>query len=198
MTYNQKKENKMNSVDTFVLQSMRSYPSIFPTREKVLDHALFVIGNGIPWVDGELVSDRPHITMEAGLVRFDDELIEDQKRIDDMLSGGEYEDEDMVDFATEIATEMYAQAAARYDDYRKVVNNADTLAVIKCPVAAANVGHYGQTFDHYSNIYNIPHDVTSEWLEACYEAAEWVKAENPHFTAIIAHLDAVKEHQATS
>tara|TARA_R110000851_G_scaffold295959_1_gene450961 strand:- start:109 stop:690 length:582 start_codon:yes stop_codon:yes gene_type:complete len=193
MTYNKTKEHTMNSVDTFVLQSMRSYPSIFPTREEVLSHALFVIGNGIPWVNGEFVSDRLHITMEAGLVRFDDELTKDRERVDDMLADIN-DNEDM----TDIATEMYARAAAWYDDDRKVVINADTLAVIKCPVAAANVGYYGQGFSTYSNIYNTPQDVTSEWLEACYEAAEWVKAENPHYTDIIAHLDAVKEHQATA
>jgi hypothetical protein len=183
----------MNSVDKFVFQSMLTYPSICPTREAVLNHALFVIGNAIPWHNGELVSDRDDITANAGLAKIDVDSKEDRERVDEMMVGiKEYEGrEDMV-------TKMHARAAARRDDHREVVLNAEKLAVavIKCPVGAANIGYYACEFCTYSNIYNIPSDVTPEWLEACYEAAEWVKVENPHYDEIIARLDAVKMAQA--
>jgi hypothetical protein len=181
-------EKKMNSVDKFVFQSMLAYPSIFPTREAVLDHALFVIGNAIPWHHGELVSDRPHFTVEAGLAGIDDALKKDRERIDEIMSGNEDKD-----YMKDMATEMYTAATARREVEREVVRNAENLAVIKCPVGAVKVGHYGSNFYVYSNIYNIPDDVTPEWLEACYEIAEWAKAENPHYDEIIAHLSTITE-----
>jgi hypothetical protein len=184
-------EKKLSSVDKFVLQSMLSYPSIFPTREAVLDHTLFVIGNGKRWYSGEFFSDSPHITVEEGLAKFDDVLKKDRERIDEMVVG-------ITDngYMTDLATKMYTAATDRRDVEREVVRNAEKLAVIKCPVGAVNIGHYGSHFYHCSNIYNIPSDVTPEWLEACYEIAEWAKVENPHYDEIIAYLDSVKMAQA--
>jgi hypothetical protein len=185
----------MNSVDKFVFQSMLSYPSMYPTREAVLDHALFVIGNAIPWHNGELVSDRRDITVKAGLAKVDDRSKEEQDHIDE--TAVVFEETEALDAVyMAMVTKMHARVAARRDDHRKVVLNAEKLAVIKCPVGAANIGYYARCWDGYANICNIPSDVTPEWLEACYEAAEWVKAENPHYDEIITHLDAVKMAQA--
>jgi hypothetical protein len=181
----------MNSVDKFVFQSMLSYPSIFPTREAVLDHALFVIGNAIPWHNGELVSDRRDITVKAGLAKVDVGVKEDRDRIDEIVVG--IEESDII--VDDMVTKMYARAEVRRDADREVVRNAEKLAVIKCPVGAANIGYYARRIDGYANIYNIPSDVTPEWLEACYEAAEWVKVENPHYDELIACLDTIKMTQ---
>jgi hypothetical protein len=181
----------MNSVDKFVFQSMLSYPSLYPTREAVLDHALFVIGNAIPWHNGELVSDRRDITVKAGLAKIDVDSKADRGRIDEMVVGIK-ESGNLVD---DMVTKMYARAEVRRDGYREVVRNAEQLAVVKCPVGAANIGYYACRLDRYGNIVNIPSDVTPEWLEACYEAAEWVKVENPHYDELIAYLDTVKMAQ---
>ena len=146
-----------------------------------------MIGNAIPWHNGELVSDRPHFTVEAGLAGIDDDTKKDRERIDKMMSRNEDKD-----YMKDMATKMHTAATARRNNEREVVRNAEKLAVIKCPVGAVDVGHYGSNFYIYSNIYNIPNDVTPEWLEACYEIAEWAKAENPHYDEIIACLDTVK------
>jgi hypothetical protein len=183
----------MNSVDKFVFQSMVRYPSIFPTREAVLNHALFVIGNAIPWHDGELVSDRSDITVKAGLAKIDNTSKEERDHIDEMVVAMDMED---CERTRDMVATMHAREEARLDDYREVVRNAEQLAVIKCPVGATNIGYYACEFCTYSNIYNIPDDVTPEWLEACYEIAEWSKAENPHYDEIIARLDTVKNMSA--
>jgi hypothetical protein len=186
----------MNNVDKFVFHSMLSYPTIFPNREAVLNHALFVIGNAIPWHNGELVSDRRNITVKAALAKIDVDSKEDRDHIAETVVRIK-EDEGIVgDDIADMATRMYARAEAAHDDNREVVRNAEKLAVIKCPVGAADIGYYACEFCTYSNICNIPSDVTPEWLEACYEVAEWAKAETPHYDKIIAHLDAIKMAQA--
>jgi hypothetical protein len=176
----------MNSVDKFVFQSMLSYPSLYSTRAAVLAHALFVIGNAIPWHNGELVSNRRDITVKTGLAKIDDEYKKDRTVISSALSNEIY-DEEMIN-------KVNSRAIARLDEDREVVLNAEKLAVIKCPVGAFRIGVYAREFCTYSNIFNIPASVTPEWLEACYEIAEWAKAENPHYDELIAYLDTVKKY----
>jgi hypothetical protein len=179
----------MNSVDKFVFQSMVTYPSICPTREAVLNHALFVIGNAIPWHNGELVSDRSDITVKAALAKINNTYKEERDHIDEMVVVMDMED---CEITRDMVAKMSARVVSQRNDNLGVVLDAEKLSVIKCPVGAVDIGYYGRDFCTYSNIYNIPSDVTPEWLEACYEIAEWAKLENPHYDKIIACLDTVK------
>jgi hypothetical protein len=187
----------MNVVDKFVLKSMLNYPSIFSNRAAVLNHTLFVIGNGVEWGNnGKLVtsSDRPCKTVKQALARIEQQQLAQYAELD--LTLDRLYDEEDQEGRKRYKKVLYGGMIDRCDEDRQTVINAETLAVIKCPVSDTDVGYYGNSFGGYGNIFNIPLDIHKDWLAACYEIAEWTKLHNPNYTKLIKMLDIITEAQA--
>lgn len=169
-----------NVVDNFVYNSMIAFPSIFPTREKVLVHTLMVIGNGHDWVGDEIISDsRAFTTIEDALNDLEDRHLEGIRRwkeeshskgLNDIIIGGMIE---------------------RRDEEIVVIQNAHTLAVTRsAPLKEGEGGHYESAmYDDYALMFNRPKTIHKDWLAACYEVTEYVRNVNEHYDTIIKWLD---------
>jgi hypothetical protein len=151
-------------LDQTILTSVRFYPTISQTREVVLNHLFFTIGNGYEWVDGELVGD-------------DHEFV----GVDPV--------EHQVEWARKFARD---QSIKDVDDYvmRRL---AQVLPIIETAEERVATRWYPHEFEYpfeeetfpynssfiypiceYSRVHTVPNDVQDDWLLGAVEAINMV------------------------
>lgn len=152
----------MDPCERFVKRAMLDFPSIFPTRIKVLEHAFVVLGNGINWINygdtrdttgsgavmsGETRRDRPHVpAYEFPTMSYEDLDADASFRrsyahvLEDPKTPQEEKDriEESVARLVEMTKDEYAKKRAERDER---VKNIDAL--IKPDPEAVIRGHYG-------------------------------------------------------
>lgn len=152
-------------LDETILISVQFYPGISPTRENVLNHLFFTIGNGYEWVDGELICD------------------------EDRFVGV-----DPIEHQAEWASNFCGQQGWGEDDFRRmmgealpIIETAEERASTKWyPHEFDLLGlgdvdepvSYNSSFIYpicrYSRIHSIPDDVKDDWLLGAVEAINMV------------------------
>lgn len=136
-------------VKTTILQCIRFYPTIFPTREKVLDHLFFVIGNGYIWKGGHLVSTtkiKEKDPLKFNLDNFP--TLSPKKRIERLKA--------ILETAEERAKPGFPHVEKmRSALFKEEIDwNADSLYPL----------------NSYSKIFSVPDNVRPDWLRAAAEA----------------------------
>lgn len=167
-----------NDVDQFVYNHMLSYPSICPTRESVLVHALMVIGNGCEWnYNGQLCGDSTCRTLDEAIVYHQDEL---KRNVKSDRFGG--------------SPEFWE---TRHTADMEIVNSAHELAIKKAePLKADEGGHYERSmYGDYARMFTSGATINDDWLAACYEVAEYVRYANESYDDMIKYLDELSAAQ---
>lgn len=173
------------NVDDTVRLSLYNYPSLYTDRWAVFEHILCGYGTGYDWVDGELVDTLSEATEEhrrrkpllrdadAELERMIAEHRSDAQRRNEFRAADDQVEVEPSEFLVNSWRELAAETAERV---RYVHDNLDELThTRKQPQHVGEMSRpaRGLTF---SPLASIPDDVTSDWLDACQEAAEFVLA----------------------
>lgn len=138
-------------------------PSIFPVRQRALDHLFCVVGNGYSWYKGEIVSDNELFIWDNEIERY---IIDPDYKIDeesDIISTPpKTEEENMKDMEewhmslAELRHRVHPETSIE-EHYKDLKNNFHKWY----PLSKG-----------YSLIYTVPDDVTPEWkalVEECKE-----------------------------
>lgn len=173
----------MTPATEFVKQSMLKYPSIFPTRLKVLEHALVVLGNGLEWQeDGTIEPSYDEKPGEWTNIRLDDlhdriKWFEERMEAYNSRAEGEPSNYDSQKYYRDGIKDIEKEIAERIERQ----NNIDVVAATPDPNGKTG-GHYGAlaniiadlsrpnyTGKPYLKLWNIPKNVEASWWAASTE-----------------------------
>lgn len=150
-------------VKTTLLECIRYYPTIFPTRERVLDHLFFVIGNGYAWKGGHLISLTKIKEKDPLKFNLDKFPGSSPKKIKNL--------KEIIETAEERAKPGFPHIEKmRWVTFKEKTDwNADSLY----PLCS------------YSKIFSVPDNVRPDWLRAAAEAINMGRAlgegiQHPH------------------
>lgn len=150
-------KNKTGTVADTLKYCLMTYPSLFPNKWEVYHHWFIVNGNGLSWVNGQLVDpshvETPSTIEDAVNIRFKKLLERDS----------------LLEYALRFTIE-YAQK-----DIIRIINWESAAQVFE-PSTRNNNEFYG--LSEYSRILRLPDNIQPDWLEAAKEMYEWMKA-NP-------------------
>lgn len=168
-----------------IVYQIKRHPSIFSNRFSVLHHFFCVNGNGLEWVNGELIdpyirederSFNPYKTDED-VAKERDNVIrhltrEDEDEFDKIFASDDtWKDvltmEEMIDFCMEFTLKWFLKNNLEID---YIINNAETLAEKSTSMKRKNI----YPICNYAQMCNVPDDIQEGWLEAVYEAIEMV------------------------
>ena len=142
------------------------YPSIFPVRQRALNHLFCVVGNGYSWYKGEIVSDNELFIWDNDLERY---IIDPDYKIDersDIISTPpKTEEENMKDMEewhmslAELRHRVHPETSIE-EHYKELEHNFHKWY----PLSKG-----------YSLIYTVPDDVTPEWKALVEECKEMMR-----------------------
>ncbi len=155
----------MSLINKRIADSIRRYPTLYRCRTDVLEHWFCVIGNGMEWQDGQLVSifDEPPLRTVEQLVAENTKWMRERLEEDD--------------------NEMDASTLARYrvmiqqesTRIRFTVENASDIALVEwshnTPTRLRDSFSAKSIYPlcAYSRMSQVPDDVDPEWLAAVRE-----------------------------
>lgn len=132
------------------------YPSLFETRNDVINQLFFVIGNGYDWLDGGLISgdQEPKLLPEE----------RSKNSLEKLLESFENFDKKYKDFE-----EKYKDDDSLKDFFKKFKE-----VKIEKEISSANKNDFYPICE-YSKIVNIPNNITKDWLEVSWTAAKMLE-----------------------
>ncbi len=151
------------SLDRYVAEAIRNYPTLFKNRTDVLQHLFFVNGNGLEWVDGMLI-DRYDNAAKDRARDLRDEAAE-------LAECAEPHEEDGI--IPEAHRRYYEQQIARIrTGVRKhnllvqfTIDHADMLALMPWDRELHSI----YPICEYAKMCNVPDDVKPDWLAGIRE-----------------------------
>jgi hypothetical protein len=165
----------MASPSKVVKHGLLDYPSIFPDVGEVLHQLFLVNGNGFDWVKGELVDEYSEVDYDnLNVKKIARSEIRKMKENYDSIPCGD------TSFPTNDAQKLVVDREV--NNYKFTVKNIDRL----CTMENITKSHFkGELYplcgktdgsSEYPNVYqklfNVPVDVTNDWLEVAYKFAE--------------------------
>lgn len=138
--------------ETTQVMLMALCPTIFPDEAHVLRHLFFVNGNGMQWVNGQMVD----IAIDLGLHNFAAAVTENNRQ----------------------QIESYRKKLDDYRDYQKMCLVFDSVPeseedFIGQPHVVNNKGIY--PLSDSCMIMQVPDDIQDDWLDAAFRALEVAK-----------------------
>jgi hypothetical protein len=174
------------------------FPSLFQTREEVLDHLFSVIGNGYDWVNGELLSDNNHLPINP--------LGPDGKAKQYKPWTYKCEREDMYDFLLKKDKRLTTNLASIYgenleDKFLSPKPNDNDLVPRKFNIYPPSRS--------YSNMFIFPKNIKPDWKNGVKEFFEYIidnvpedatlgsinDKEYPVFSVILSKQDIIKFYE---
>lgn len=127
----------------------KNYPTLFPDRNRILDHLFFTIGNGYNWLDGGLIELNPSDHLEN----------KDQKKEFD-------EFEDIIRRAKQSGKDARLLLGLPEEE-----EELDTRQIYEEKIWKGDKLPFYPVSKEHSNICCVPDDVQGHWLKLAYEAA---------------------------
>ena len=173
----------MNEAELFVEVKRRSYPTIYGTREKTLEHILVCNGTGYQWHNGRIVQSCKPITDNKNESLIQQQILNGELTFDDYLWKAHLEH---AQHCYEEDQKIYHKILNEHPEYtetdkletKKVFGRSlEEIAqsfLIKWKYSVAVPCVYNSIYELYCNICNIPDDVTPDWLNICIETLHYM------------------------
>lgn len=163
-----KTKTKMTEAEIYIQTLARLYPTIYGTRDGLLEHIFVSIGTGYKWRDGKIVTDHEDRIrfrkMQAKVKKGTAPSVKDQAWLAHLAHAREE-----LKRYPRVPKEKPSTLACRYQESYKDVDA---------------VGQRYYVVEKYSPICLIPENVTPDWLALCVETLDLMESARIDYTAV--------------
>lgn len=149
--------SSISNPESFFLQSIRKYPSIFKNKTSVAEHPFLVIGNGYEWGKDGNISQGAYEGIDKETISVEDAIEAYWKKVEEF--------EARFDLGKVRSAKMIERRKIRHNKNIETIKNSENL--LHKPFNHEELNH--PDISSYSMIVNIPDNITDEWKKIVIE-----------------------------